>query len=130
MKSLIDSFDASRDDIERLVAQSLKGSDDGELFVEYREAEALVFDNGRLKTGSFNQDQGFGLRSVAGEAIGYAHAGDLSMAALRRASDAVSATLKGYGGSYSAAPAGTNRHLYTDESPIGSPTFDAKVQLL
>lgn len=55
MKSLIDSFDVSRDDIERLVAQSLKGSDDGELFVEYREAEALVFDNGRLKTGSFNQ---------------------------------------------------------------------------
>ncbi|PWU77190.1 metalloprotease TldD [Ochrobactrum sp. POC9] len=130
MKSLIDSFDASRDDIERLVAQSLKGSDDGELFVEYREAEALVFDNGRLKTGSFNQDQGFGLRSVAGEAIGYAHAGDLSLAALKRASDAVSATLKGYGGNYAAAPAGTNRHLYTDENPIGSPSFDAKVQLL
>jgi TldD protein len=130
MKSLIDSFDTGRDDIERLVAASLKGSDDGELFIEYREAEALVFDNGRLKTGSFNQDQGFGLRSVAGEAIGYAHAGDLSMAALKRASDAVSATIKGYGGTYAAAPAGTNRHLYTDENPIGSPTFDAKVQLL
>lgn len=130
MRSLIDSFDASRDNIERLVAQSLQGSDDGELFVEYREAEALVFDNGRLKSGSFNQDQGFGLRSVAGEAIGYAHAGDLSLAALKRASDAVSATLKGYGGNYAAAPTGTNRHLYSDENPIGSPTFDAKVQLL
>ncbi|WP_343313773.1 metalloprotease TldD [Brucella sp. BE17] len=130
MKNLIDSFDASRDDIERLVAQSLKGSDDGELFMEYREAEALVFDNGRLKTGSFNQDQGFGLRSVAGETIGYAHAGDLSLAALKRASDAVSATLKGYGGSYASAPAGTNRHLYTDENPIGAPGFDEKVQLL
>ncbi|WP_019443886.1 MULTISPECIES: PmbA/TldA family metallopeptidase, partial [Brucella] len=130
MKSLIDSFDTGRDHIERLVAESLKGSDDGELFLEYREAEALVFDNGRLKTGSFNQDQGFGLRSVAGEAIGYAHAGDLSLAALKRASDAVSATLKGYGGTYSPAPAGTNRHLYTDENPIGAPGFDAKVQLL
>jgi TldD protein len=130
MKSLIDSFDVTRDDIERLVSQSLKGSDDGELFMEYREAEALVFDNGRLKTGSFNQDQGFGLRAVAGEAIGYAHAGDLSVAALKRASDAVSATLTGHSGTYAAAPAGTNRHLYTDENPIGSPTFDAKVQLL
>ncbi|PWL19102.1 metalloprotease TldD [Falsochrobactrum shanghaiense] len=130
MKSLIDSFDASRNDIERLVAESLSGSDDGELFIEHREAEALVFDNGRLKTGSFNQDRGFGLRAVAGEAIGYAHAGELSLAALKRASSAVSATSSGHGGSYAAAPALTNRHLYTDENPIGSPSFDAKVQLL
>ncbi|MEC7000059.1 hypothetical protein VXQ18_15140 [Brucella abortus] len=36
MKSLIDSFDTGRDYIERLVAESLKGSDDGELFLEYR----------------------------------------------------------------------------------------------
>ena len=130
MKSLIDSFDISRDEIERIVADSLKGSDDGELYLEYREAESLLFDNGRLKTGSFNQDQGFGLRSVAGETIGYAHAGELSASALKRACDAVSATLKGYGGSYSAAPAGTNRRLYGDENPIGSPGFDAKVTLL
>lgn len=130
MKSLIDNFDASRDDVERLVAQCLKGSDDGEIFIEYREAESLAFDNGRLKTGSFNQDQGFGLRAVAGEAVGYAHAGELSLAALQRASDAVSATVRGHSGSYAAAPLGTNRSLYSDENPIGSPSFDAKVRLL
>lgn len=130
MKSLIDNFDASRDDIERLVAQSLKGSDDGEIFIEYRESESLGFDNGRLKTGSFNQDQGFGLRAVAGEAIGYAHAGELSLAALKRAGEAVSATVSGHSGTYSAAPSGTNLSLYSDENPIGSPTFDAKVRLL
>ena len=130
MKSLIDSFDISRDDVERIVSQSLDGADDGEIFLEYREAESVLFDNGRLKTGSFNQDQGFGLRAVAGESVGYAHAGDLSEGALKRAADAVRATLKGYGGTYSAAPLGTNRQLYSDENPIGSPGFDAKVQLL
>ncbi|WP_374829825.1 metalloprotease TldD [Paenochrobactrum pullorum] len=130
MKSLIDSFDANRDDIQRILSQTLQGSDDGELYLEYGEAESLGFDNGRLKTGAFNQDQGFGLRAVAGEAIGYAHAGELSLAALKRAADAVSATTHGYGGQYSAAPLGTNRQLYTDENPIGSPSFDAKVRLL
>lgn len=130
MKSLIDNFDVSRDEIQKVLTKSLTGADDGELFIEYREAESLIFDNGRLKTGSFNQDQGFGLRAVAGEAVGYAHAGELSLAALTRAADAASAVRTGYAGQYSAAPPGTNRSLYSDENPLGSPAFEAKVKLL
>ncbi len=108
MKSLIDSFDAPREKILDTVKQSLDGADDGELFIEYRESEGLAFDNGRLKNGSFNQDQGFGLRAVAGEAVGYAHAGELSVGALKRASDAASAVRTGHAGTYTAAPPGTN----------------------
>ncbi|MEK1899322.1 MAG: metalloprotease TldD, partial [Rhizobium sp.] len=93
-------------------------------------AESLTFDNGRLKGGSFNTEQGFGLRAVAGEAVGYAHAGDLSVTALKRAADAVGAVTRGYSGSYAAAPQRTNRKLYTDENPIGSPTFEEKVKVL
>jgi TldD protein len=130
MKSLIDSFDAPREKILETVKQSLEGADDGELFIEYRESEGLAFDNGRLKNGTFNQDQGFGLRAVAGEAVGYAHAGELSLGALKRAADAASAVRTGYAGAYAAAPPGTNRSLYSDENPIGSPSFEAKVKLL
>ncbi|MBQ9351347.1 metalloprotease TldD [Phyllobacterium sp.] len=130
MKSLIDSFDAPREKILETVKQSLEGADDGELFIEYRESEGLAFDNGRLKNGTFNQDQGFGLRAVAGEAVGYAHAGELSLGALKRAADAASAVRTGYTGAYTAAPPGTNRSLYGDENPIGSPSFEAKVKLL
>ena len=130
MKSLIDSFDAPREKILETVKQSLEGADDGELFIEYRESEGLAFDNGRLKNGTFNQDQGFGLRAVAGEAVGYAHAGELSLGALKRAADAASAVRTGYAGAYTAAPPGTNRSLYGDENPIGSPSFEAKVKLL
>ena len=104
MKSLIDSFDAPREKILETVKQSLEGADDGELFIEYRESEGLAFDNGRLKNGTFNQDQGFGLRAVAGEAVGYAHAGELSLGALKRAADAASAVRTGYTGAYTAAP--------------------------
>src|SRR5690606_35868880 len=71
-----------------------------------------------------------GLRAVAGEASGYAHAGDLSEAALRRAADAVSAAKAGYSGEAAAAPSGTNRKLYGDDNPIEQPGFAAKAALL
>jgi len=130
MKKLLQSFDISTEQVQAYVSDALKHADDGELYLEYRENEALVFDNGRLKTGSFSQDQGFGLRAVAGEATGYAHAGDLSEAALKRASEAASAAARGYKGNYAAAPRGTNRRLYGDENPLASPNFSEKTALL
>jgi TldD protein len=130
MNSLLGQFDIPEDQIRRIVADTISGADDGELFLEYSESEALMFDNGRLKTGNFNTEQGFGLRAVAGEATGFAHASELSHAALTRASDAVSAVKGGYSGTLAAAPARTNRHLYGEENPTGSPTFEAKATLL
>lgn len=127
---LLNLFDCDEETLRSHVAQALEGADDGELFIEHAQAESLMFDNGRLKGGSFNTDQGFGLRSVAGEAVGYAHAGDLSVAALKRAADAVGAVTRGYSGSYAAAPQGTNKKLYGDGNPIGSPSFEEKVKLL
>lgn len=127
---LLTLFDADEAKMRSLVAEALSGADDGELYIEHAQAESLMFDNGRLKGGSFNTEQGFGLRAVAGEAVGYAHAGDLSVSALKRAADAVGAVTRGYTGSYAAAPQGTNKKLYSDENPIGSPTFEEKVKVL
>jgi TldD protein len=127
---LLDQFDISQDAVRAIVEDTIHGADDGELFVEYREGEALMFDNGRLKTASFNTDKGFGLRAVAGEAVGYAHASELSEAALKRASDAVTTVKAGYSGTLAERPAGTNRHLYGEENPIAEPGFEAKVKLL
>ncbi|ENN89061.1 Zn-dependent protease protein [Rhizobium freirei PRF 81] len=127
---LLTLFDADEAKLRTIVAEALSGADDGELFVEHVQAESLTFDNGRMKGGSFNTEQGFGLRAVAGEAVGYAHAGDLSEAALKRAADAVRAVTSGYAGSYAAAPQRTNKMLYGDENPIGAPTFEEKATLL
>jgi TldD protein len=113
-----------------LLARGLDGADDGELFLEYRQAEALVFDNGRLKQATYDTAQGFGLRAVKGEAVGYAHASDVSEDAIARAVDAVRAVQGGYSGSYSQAPARTNTRLYRDDNPLGVPSFETKVKLL
>ncbi len=75
---LIESSGLGLETARRITQDALDGADDGELFVEYRQSEGLVFDNGRLKGANYDTAQGFGLRAVAGEAAGYAHAGDIS----------------------------------------------------
>ncbi len=130
MKNLIDLFDVSKDEVASLVGNALSKADDGELFIEHRQSESLMFDNGKLKTASYNEDRGFGLRAVAGEAVGYAHSGEMSVAALKRASDAVRAVQTGHSGTYAAAPSGTNLKLYGDENPLLGPSFEEKVKLL
>ena len=130
MDSLISAFDAERDGLEKKLADTLSGCDDGELFLEYVQSESLVFDNGKLKAGNFHTDQGFGLRAVAGEASAYAHSGEMTLKSLERAADAVSAVKGNHTGTYADAPARTNRHLYPDLNPLGAPTFEEKVKLL
>ncbi|HEV2674908.1 MAG TPA: metalloprotease TldD [Aliidongia sp.] len=116
--------------VQATVDDALKGADDGELYLEYSQSESFSFDDGRLKAATFDTTQGFGLRSVAGEVTGYAHATDLSEEAIRRAADTVRAVSKGYGGVAAEGPARTNRKLYTDIDPLGSASFEVKVKLL
>ena len=51
--------------LEGIVEDALKGADDGELFLEYSQSEGLSFDDGRLKSASFDTTQGFGMRAIA-----------------------------------------------------------------
>jgi TldD protein len=128
--SLLDRAGLERSRVTSELARGLEGADDGELFLEYRQSEALVFDNGRLKQATYDTAQGFGLRAVKGEAVGYAHASDVSEAALARAADAVRAVQSGYSGTYAEAPQRTNARLYGDENPLAQPSFETKVRLL
>lgn len=120
----------SRHRVENLVSESLNGSDDGELYMEYRQSEGISFDDGRLKSASFDTTQGFGLRSVSGESTGYAHASELSEAAIRRAGNTVSAVHVGHAGTTDVTPPTTNARLYTDANPLGEFDFATKVKLL
>lgn len=128
--SLLDRFDCDAGALTRRLEDVLVGADDGELFVENVESESLLFDDGKLKSGSFDTRCGFGLRSVYGESAGYAHSGELSMAALKRASAAVKAVSGGHSGTYADAPRKTNKALYEADNPLLEPNFETKVDLL
>ncbi len=116
--------------LERLVGDALHGADDGELFLEYVQSEGLSWDDGKLKSASFDTSQGFGLRAVAGETTGYSHASTLSEDAVKRAAETVRAVRAGHGGSLAEPPQGTNRQLYTDANPLSAVPFEAKVKVL
>src|SRR6202789_2171433 len=128
--SLLDRANLDRDSVRNELARSLFGADDGELFLEYSQSEALMFDNGRLKQATYDTSQGFGLRAVKDDAVGYAHSSDVSLPALIRSADAVAAVRGGYSGAYSTAPAHTNVRLYSDDNPLDAPGFESKVKLL
>jgi len=116
--------------VEKIVAQSLHGMDDGELFLEYSQSESLAFDDGRIKSAGFDTAQGFGLRALSGEAAGYAHASELSEEAIRRAGTTVRAVKHGTSDSFALPPHGTNQSLYTDANPLSRIEFAEKAKLL
>src|ERR1700710_1985771 len=90
--------------VQQTVDDALAGSDDGELFLEYCQSESFSFDDNRLKAASFDTSQGFGLRAVAGEATGYAHATEISQDAIARAAATVRAVAQGYSGVAAGSP--------------------------
>ena len=116
--------------VQQTVDQALKGADDGELYLEYSQSESFSFDDNRLKAATFDTSQGFGLRAVAGEATGYAHASDISEDAIARAAGTVQAVAKGYSGVAAGAPPRSNVKLYTDIDPLETAGFEKKVTLL
>jgi TldD protein len=129
-ESFFERAGLDRANVQALVDDSLKDSDDGELFLEYCQSESFAFDDGRLKAATFDTTQGFGLRAVAGEATGYAHASELSEAAIRRAGETVRAVTHGYSGVSATSPQRTNVKLYSDIDPLHSAAFETKIKLL
>jgi len=115
---------------ERIVRQALQDSDDGELFLEYRESESISLDDGNIRAANFDTGQGFGLRGVAGEATGYAHSGEISEASLRKAAETIVAVSKGHSGVAADPPRATNTQLYTSANPLRLMDFSARTGLL
>jgi len=112
-----------------LAAETLKACDDGELYMQFVASEAFGFDDGRLKTCDYSRESGFGLRGVSGEMTGFAHANEISPAAIRRAGETLR-LLDPANGIRPAPPRASNRHLYTDASPLDLVPFAEKVKLL
>ena len=119
-----------RDAALEILRNTLIGADDGELFLERCRSEVLSFDDGRLRTSSFDASEGFGLRAVQGETTGYAHSTEISEQAMRRATGTVRLAIGAGGGTLAAAPQATNQKLYSDRNPLNDSTFPAKIDIL
>ncbi|MFL6762599.1 MAG: metalloprotease TldD [Sphingomicrobium sp.] len=116
------------DNAKRLASRHLAAHDDGELYLQYSASEAFGFDDGRLKTADYHSTSGFGLRGVSGETTAFAHANEISEAAIERAA----ATLKLLDprkGEAAPPPARTNQAMYGADDPLSLIPFADKVAL-
>jgi TldD protein len=119
-----------RDVAARHIATALEGADDGELFLEYRESEGISLEDGRIRSASFDTRRGFGLRAVLGEASYYAHAGELSDAALARAAATIQAAKSAEHAMVAAGPSAAAAPLYAGLNPLAEMPFAARAALL
>ncbi len=115
----------------KLVSETLKSADDGELFIERTQSESLVFDDGRLRGATFDQSEGFGLRAVTGETAAYAHSTLLTPESLQQAAQTCASILNhGQEAKVDLSPARTDLKLYGPFNPVEAMSFGSKINLL
>ncbi len=105
--------------------------DYADLYFQYARSEAWSLEEGIVKSGSFNIEQGVGVRAVSGEKTAFAYSDEISTPALEAAARATRA-IAGSGGTH-AAPllrGGASRALYGGDDPIASLSDVEKVNLL
>ncbi|MEL7042148.1 MAG: DNA gyrase modulator, partial [Pseudomonadota bacterium] len=95
-----------------LLADAASGADDGDIYIQRSRSEGFTFDDGRLKSATYDNSQGFGLRIVAGEASGNAHAGELTLDAIGRAADTAKQAKRNYSGELDPCPTRLNSYAW------------------
>ena len=130
---LLTPFSLNEGDLSRTFGQILTHQVDyADLYFQYSRSEAWSLDEGIVKSGSFNIDQGVGVRAISGEKTAFAYSDDISALALNDAAAAVRAiAAAGQNGILPAFKASTAaRALYLPNDPIASLPAEAKVKLL
>lgn len=130
---LLTPFGLSEVDLARTFGNILSHRVDyADLYFQYARSEAWSLDEGIVKSGSFNIDQGVGVRALSGEKTAFAYSDDISAAALADAAGAVRAIASA--GQTARAPLlqaqAQQAGLYLPQDPLASLSAEAKVALL
>jgi TldD protein len=105
--------------------------DYADLYFQYTRSESWSLEEGIVKSGSFNIDQGVGVRAVSGEKTAFAYSDDISLTALEAAAQATRAIARqGQAGRTRVARRAAGHNLYAPHDPISRLQDPAKVALL
>src|SRR3954468_10082056 len=95
--------------------------DYADLYFQYSRSESWSLEEGIVKSGSFNIDQGVGVRAVSGEKTAFAYSDDISLTALQSAAEATRAIARaGQSGGVQVVKRGSGRSLYKPHDPLVS----------
>lgn len=105
--------------------------DYADLYFQYQRSEGWSLEEGIVKSGSFNIEQGVGARAVSGEKTAFAYSDDISIPALAAAADATRAiAVAGAQHRVAVRPQQGVERLYRADDPLLSLADTAKVKLL
>ena len=110
-------------------------ADYADLYFQYTRAESYVLEEGKVKSGSFDIEQGVGVRAIAGEKTAFAYSDDISAAALTEAAQAARAIARQGSGRAripaTVAPRGAAvAPLYASSDPVASLPAERKIAIL
>lgn len=134
-RCLLSPYDIDATGLQQVLGQILTYKIDyADLYFQYSRSEGWMLEEGIVKSGSFNIEQGVGVRAISGEKTGFAYSDDISMPALVAAAQATRA-IANQSGSHPVQIAKRNAldrrtQLYLPEDPIASLKDADKVALL
>lgn len=105
--------------------------DYADLYFQYSRSEGWSLEDGIVKIGSFNIEQGVGVRAVSGEKSAFAYSDDISLNALESAASATRAIARqGTADEAGLVRSGQVPSLYSASDPLSSLSDRQKVALL
>ncbi len=131
---LLDPYDLDEARLQTVLASMFEHRVDyADVYFQYTRSQSFVLEEGQVKTGSFDIDQGVGVRAVAGERTAFAYSDDISAEALAEAAVSARAIARqGSGRAKVASRVGLRSQaaLYGSSDPVNSLDAAAKVQML
>ena len=130
MTNFFEKSDLSRNEADKIISDTLKKCDDGELYLENSKSESILLDDNKIKNSSYSSDLGFGFRAVSGEVVAYSHSNEISKNSLKQSANNLKSTLKSAKGAYNHSIPKSNKKYYQSINPIEQKTLNEKVEIL
>ena len=131
-EQLLDPVGLDENDLQKVLDQLMQNNvDAADLYFQLSRNESWTLEDGIVKDGRYNIDQGVGVRAISGEKTGFAYSDAIQFPALTQAADAARAIAHaGTNGKSQVLTRSAGHDLYTPADPLASMSADEKVDLL
>ena len=128
MKTIKKNWDDTK--VADKIDDSLSNFDDGELFVEETFSENITFDDNKVKSASFDNEKGFGLRGVTDDSVSFYHSSELDDKNVDKALKLLNKKKTANKNLDTNNQLTKNEKLYEPHNPINDFKLDEKIKIL
>ena len=128
MKTIKKNWDDAK--VASKIDDSLSNFDDGELFVEETFSENVTFDDNKVKSASFDNEKGFGLRGVTDDSVSFYHSSELDDKNVDKALKLLKKKKTANKNLDTNNQLKKNEKLYEPHNPINDFKLDEKIKIL